>query len=1196
MLRRGRAGLLGRALLAAVLMTAPVVVGLLAPAAPAGAYVDQGAGFSDLSCFTSDTANTSGWGWAQAPAGTVRARFTIVGGGGAAGDNYDGTGGAGGPGNTVSGTVAINPGQRLWARIGCGGTDANSNQDWGGRRAAGWARGGPAEDFGGGGGGGATGLCIGSGTGGCGGGAMVAIAGGGGGGGRGSGTGTCNPAHGGGGGYNTFDPNIGSNGGIGRNAGGGIAGTNNGSVGGGGGGNGVGGGGGYSGGGGGGGGADPVCAWPVSGTPRGGAGGGAGSSWVRNDVWGYGWGHANAWTNGCGNGLGVSVGHAAPAGTGARGCHGFVWVTWEVNQAPTGQASTTANANKGTPLTISLTNNDPDGDGRTCIVTDGPDKGAWSQSGCSITYTASSGQPASNDKLTYRVQDTPANGAAALSSPTYDVTIPIVNRAPTGSAQALSATKGVGLPITLAAADLDGEAVTCSTSTPTKGSLTGSGCSRTYTANAGTSGSDSFTYTVNDGQGGSNTYTISLSIQNRAPGSANQTVEVAPGATTTVAFGGSDPDGDPTTCATSTPTGGVLEGGSGCSRTYTAPSALGSYSFTYTRSDAFGGTSPAATVTVDVRSPDVAITKSHVGVFDDGSQGTYEIEVSNVGNGPTSGTITVVDTLPTGMTHVGDDGATAGFSCTSSAGGTVVTCTRSAPLAASATAGFAITVAVAEGAASGTNTATVSATPDHGATNNTAVDPTTVNRRPTAGPVAVATTVDAPVAVTLAGADAEGGALTYAVGAASSGTVSGTAPNLIFTPVAGSVDDVTFTYTVADPHGHTSFAATVTITVTRPGVHGVVTEDGSGDPLEGITVRLYRDGVGFTAHTDTTDATGWYDVGPVPDGAYRVIFRDPSQDHVDEWYDDSLLRSASDTVTVTAGAEIAADAGLAPGAQIDVAITNPGLYTVGLYNSGPVGASAYRSVSGVTGSTSLRGLPAGSYYVSVTDPSGALLAKWSGNETVRGQAEAVALTAGASASRSFTLPSPNTIEGTITDGVGPVPGVTVQAYDAVTAAFVRSTKTDEDGVYAMRGVAAGAYKLVFRDTTGAHPVTWYGGEVIGSADIVTMTPGAVVTVDDEIPRSASLSGTVTGGADGTTPLVGAKVTLYRNGIPVKTYVADGSGTYTAVGLAPGDYTALFTATGHRTEYNLDRSRRADADVIVVGPGAQVDVDATLAQS
>ena len=47
----------------------------------------------------------------------------------------------------------------------------------------------------------------------------------------------------------------------------------------------------------------------------------------------------------------------------------------------------------------------------------------------------------------------------------------------------------------------------------------------------------------------------------------------------------------------------------------------------------------------------MTITKTHVGNFSPGDVGdTYTITVSNIGSGPTYGTVSVVDTMPTGLT------------------------------------------------------------------------------------------------------------------------------------------------------------------------------------------------------------------------------------------------------------------------------------------------------------------------------------------------------------------------------------------------------------------------------------------------------------------------------------------------------------------------------------------------------------------
>ncbi len=122
--------------------------------------------------------------------------------------------------------------------------------------------------------------------------------------------------------------------------------------------------------------------------------------------------------------------------------------------------------------------------------------------------------------------------------------------------------------------------------------------------------------------------------------------------------------------------------------------------------------------------PDLAIAKTHSGNATQGQTGfVYTITVQNVGNAPTSGLVTVSDTLPTGLTATGVTGS--GWSCS---GGATPTCTRSDALAASASyPPITLTVNVAANApANITNTATVSGGGDTNAANNTASDPTLV--------------------------------------------------------------------------------------------------------------------------------------------------------------------------------------------------------------------------------------------------------------------------------------------------------------------------------------------------------------------------------------------------------------------------------------------------------------------------------------
>jgi len=105
---------------------------------------------------------------------------------------------------------------------------------------------------------------------------------------------------------------------------------------------------------------------------------------------------------------------------------------------------------------------------------------------------------------------------------------------------------------------------------------------------------------------------------------------------------------------------------------------------------------------------DHRITKTHAGSFSQGQTGaTYTITVLDSGNVATSGTVTVTDTLPSGLTPVSAAGT--GWTCPAPVG-QVVTCTRSDALASGgAYAAITLTVNVSGTApATVTNTARVS--------------------------------------------------------------------------------------------------------------------------------------------------------------------------------------------------------------------------------------------------------------------------------------------------------------------------------------------------------------------------------------------------------------------------------------------------------------------------------------------------------
>ena len=140
--------------------------------------------------------------------------------------------------------------------------------------------------------------------------------------------------------------------------------------------------------------------------------------------------------------------------------------------------------------------------------------------------------------------------------------------------------------------------------------------------------------------------------------------------------------------------------------------------------------SDVTTISTGSTGPDLTLTKTHAGTFTAGQSGaTYAITVRNAGGAASSGTVTVTDTVPAGLTASGIAGT--GWSCSQPAG----PCTRGDALAASASyPPLTLTVDVAAGApASVTNTANVSGGGDVNSGNNTANDVTTIGSTPGPG-------------------------------------------------------------------------------------------------------------------------------------------------------------------------------------------------------------------------------------------------------------------------------------------------------------------------------------------------------------------------------------------------------------------------------------------------------------------------------
>ncbi|HEY1744742.1 MAG TPA: hypothetical protein VGG18_16350, partial [Granulicella sp.] len=235
--------------------------------------------------------------------------------------------------------------------------------------------------------------------------------------------------------------------------------------------------------------------------------------------------------------------------------------------------------------------------------------------------------------------------------------------------------------------------------------------------------------------GGVNNGTLTLSPYTTLTISLNSTTPAA--GTTITATGSLGQDSTPTTYTTAQDAGYLNVPASltivqGSSTTNSSASALNSSAAIVTTATATA--SGTAKVTVDgtsvsktftVTAPVLGVTSTHTGNFIAGSTGnTYTLSVANSGNASTSGTVTVVDTLPSGFTATAISGT--GWSCTLA----TLTCTNSTVLATSSSLpAITLTVSViSTDAGTYTNGVAVSG---GGATANSGTDSTIVVGPPT---------------------------------------------------------------------------------------------------------------------------------------------------------------------------------------------------------------------------------------------------------------------------------------------------------------------------------------------------------------------------------------------------------------------------------------------------------------------------------
>jgi hypothetical protein len=429
-------------------------------------------------------------------------------------------------------------------------------------------------------------------------------------------------------------------------------------------------------------------------------------------------------------------------------------------------------------VAATLSASDADGDPITYSIVSAPSKGTLTGTAPNLTY-----RPATNavgtDSFTYRASDGSANSATV----TVSIVIEPVNDAPIANSSSISTSEDTNLAFTLAASDPDGTGLTYTILTaPTKGTLTGTPPNLTYRPAANVNGSDSFTFKVSDGVLESGVATVSISIA-----AVNDVPVATPGSTSTLED----------TPVALTLFGSDIEG-SNLSYSIVTPPAKGTLS----------GTPPNLTYIPALNSNGADIFVFRV---NDGSANSananFTISVTPVNDAPVASSTSITTSLnnpvPATLSAVDVDGDPLIYTILNqptqgALSGTPPNLTYQPGTGNLGSDSF--TFRVSDGVLdSGVGTVSISIVPG--------------NAVPTAIAQTVSATEDTARSITLGGTDPENSALSYAVVTQpSKGTLSGTPPNLSYTPQLNFNGTDSFTFRVNDGAAN-SAAATVTINV-----------------------------------------------------------------------------------------------------------------------------------------------------------------------------------------------------------------------------------------------------------------------------------------------------------------------------------------------------------------------------------------------
>jgi 5-hydroxyisourate hydrolase-like protein (transthyretin family) len=357
---------------------------------------------------------------------------------------------------------------------------------------------------------------------------------------------------------------------------------------------------------------------------------------------------------------------------------------------------------------------------------------------------------------------------------------------------------------------------------------------------------------------------------------------------------------------------------------------------------------------------------------------------------------------------------------------------------------------------------------------------------------------------------------------------------------------------------------------------GTIT-NAAGQPVTsfGTGVSIYNSN-GLIVSLSFLTNGAWATTSGLPSGTYYVKANDGQNGLISELYDNiacpNFLCTHTDgtPITVTAPNTTTVNMSLAQGGTITGTVRNASTtaavqsVSVAVLNS--AGVTVGSTTTNSSGVYTVRGLPAGDYFIRTSNSLGLIdevynnitCVNCSNTQTLAGTAVTLAVTDTITA--DFSLDVGGTITGTVTDdgsSTAPLSGVSVSIVNSSNQT-VRSASTNASGVYSVGGLLAGSYFARTSNSLG-YVDEVYDNVVCTNCNVTTaagttpvsVTQGATTSgINFALSSGGRVSGTVTDSAGAA--LAGVTVSAYSaSGSFLSSGTSSTDGAYTVTGLPAG---------------------------------------------